>query len=212
MPNKVQFLISALVASIIPHARAGDCIDLTPFVSNPEDLSILTGGGAIPKFAPVFFDIPAQFTSGEARYCLENITIPTSVGMNDCSDPQKCWLAVGILADKDTDPQQSPESCINKWVDIQDCYNCACRGFSMDTGIATETKQNGCGLTDDERWGMTCGDVLNGRLVLGEDGSYVPSNYSHVQVPVCPETFNSCNVCQGGMHPSFKVRASCAMN
>ena len=205
MSNKVQFLILTLVASIIPHARAGDCIDLTPFVSNPEDLSILTGGGAIPKFAPVFFDIPAQFTSGEARYCLENITIPTSVGMNDCTDPQKCWLAVGIQADKDT------ESCINSDDGIQGCYNCACRGFSMDTGIATETEQNGCGLTDDRGWGMTCGDVLNGRLVMGEDGSSMPSNYSHVQVPVCPETFNSCNVCQGGMHPSFTVRTSCSM-
>ena len=203
MYNTAQLLIFGLAASVIPNVL-GNCIDLTPFASNPEDLSILTGGGAIPEYAPVFFDIPAQFMTGEARYCLENITIPESVGINDCSDPQECWLAVGRLANKDTDPR-STESCINSEDEIQGCYSCTCSGSSMDSGIATRLEYDGCGLSSDERWGISCGDVTNGRLALGEDG-YVPSNFSHVQVPVCPEGFDYCNGCQGGMHPSFTVR------
>jgi hypothetical protein len=198
-----QFLMATM--ALIPYSR-GACIDLAPYSSNPDYLDVLNGGGRVPDYAPAFFDIPAEFVTGELVYCLENITIPSFVGQNECTDSQKCWLAVGLhAAEHDNDPSAT-ESCISSEGDTSGCYDCSCIGSSMGSGSMEKVVLSGsCGLRTDSRWGVTCGDVTNGRYNWVGD-ERVPSNFSHVQVSICPEPQSYCSLCQGGLHPSFRVR------
>ena len=62
-----------LIDYIEPHSR--------------RNLDIFLGGGAIPDDGPIFFDIPTSSLqlpafpiSPQVKLCIENITIPTSVG------------------------------------------------------------------------------------------------------------------------------------
>ena len=200
--SKAFFLL--LSVALVPYSNA--CVDLEPYATNPGDLSILKGGDQVPDDAPVFFHVPAQFISEEIVYCLENVTIPTFVGGNNCKDSQKCWLAVGIHAAESNIPSAT-ESCVNSDGDTSGCYDCICQGSSMRTGLVEDTGPNfdGCGLSTDTRWGVTCGDVTNERYDwVGNER--VASNFSHVQVPICEENRKSyCNFCQGGFHPAFQV-------
>jgi hypothetical protein len=195
-----QILILAL--AFVPSARSS-CLDLTAYASTPDELSILTGGGNAPDNTPVFFDIPSDFVSGEVVYCLENITIPNYVGLNKCEDSQRCWLAVGLHAGQNNDASAT-QACRNSQGDTKDCYECACTGMSMKSGSSEQVLSNGCGLRTDSRWGASCMDVTNGRVNWDGDGR-VLSNSSTVHVYICPEATAYCNVCQGGLHPSFRV-------
>jgi hypothetical protein len=197
-----QILILGL--TLVPFAIS-DCIDLSPFASNPDELSSLTKGGNVPDNTPIFFDIPADFVDGEVVYCLENVTIPKYVGLNECQDAQQCFLAVGMHAGYDNDASDT-DTCTNSDGDTSGCYECACTGSSMRSGIE-KSLSNGCGLSTDSRWGMSCSDVTNGRFNWVGD-QRVPSNYSTVHVSICPEVHSDCSVCQGGLHPSFQVSAS----
>jgi hypothetical protein len=194
-----------VAVALIPHSR-GACIDLAPYASNPDYLNVLTVGGRVPVYAPAFFDIPAEFITGEVIYCLENITIPSFVGENECTDSQKCWLAVGLHATENGNDRSATESCVNSEGDTSGCYDCSCKSLSMGSGSPTEkaVSSGGCGLQTDSRWGVTCGDVTNGRYNWVGD-EMVASNFSHVQVSICPENQSHCSLCQGGLHPSFRV-------
>jgi hypothetical protein len=194
-----QILVLAL--AFVPSARSS-CIDLTAYASTPDEVSILTGGGNVSDNTPVIFDIPSDFVSGEVVYCLENITIPNYVGLNKCEDSQRCWLAVGLHAGQNNDASAT-QACRNSG-DTKNCYECTCTGSSMKSGSSEYVLYDGCGLRTDSRWGASCRDVTNGRVNWDGDGRVV-SNSSTVHVHVCPETIAYCNVCQGGLHPSFRV-------
>ena len=64
---------ASLIDYLEPHSR--------------RNLDIFLGGGAIPDDGPIFFDIPTSSLqlpafpiSPQVKLCIENITIPTSVG------------------------------------------------------------------------------------------------------------------------------------
>ena len=218
--NSIFLLSSAVLAGPLffvakSAAESTSCIDLTQYISQEDggndDLSILMDGGDIPNNAPVYFDVPAQFTiPGESLdYCIENITIPNSVGENDCSESQNCWLAVGLMATA-PDGDLATESCVSSDGDTSGCYACTCTGSSMSSGIEEDSGSvsQGCGLSSDSQWGMTCHDTTNGRFTwIGTNNTRQESSYSYVEVSVCPESTSGCGVCQdGGLHPSFRVR------
>ena len=63
------------------------CVPLIDYIEphSRRNLDIFLGGGAIPDDGPIFFDIPslqlpAFPISPQVKLCIENITIPTSVG------------------------------------------------------------------------------------------------------------------------------------
>jgi len=176
-----------------------------PYAASMSDLAILTGGGAVSNNVPVFFDIPSQVVAGEVKYCLENVTIPTKVGGNDCTEAQNCWMSVGLHAvtDYTTDPAVT-EVCQSSSSDSAGCFDCACRGMSMSTGVEPNTLATYCGLHTDTDWGVTCGDTTNGRLSWGEQ-EQMASLFSTVHVSICSEANSDCGLCQGGIHPSFRI-------
>jgi hypothetical protein len=198
--------LAILAAVLVPQARS-DCLDLTPYASSPDDLEALTGGGEVYDFSPVFFDIPSDFVTGDAMYCLENITIPSRVGWNECNESQQCWLTVGLHAkDDQNDEEIATSSCTDSEGVTSDCYACFCTGLSMSSGSSEHTLSAECGLRDDSEWGsITCTDVAKGRYENLVDNVRIASNSSTVHISICPETSSSCNVCQGGLHPSVKV-------
>lgn len=184
-----------------------NCIDLTPFVDDHHDMSVLAGGGSVPDDGPAIFHIPSTFISGEMVYCLENIPIPDMVGSNKCQDSDQCWLAVGLLADDESDQDdRAINSCKDSVTgDTGNCYNCACTGTSMSTGSLSRLQRNACGLSSDSSWGVSCTEANNGRIDWINDKPN-PSNVSTVHVSVCAGSQSTCYVCAGGLHPSFKVR------
>jgi hypothetical protein len=212
--NKLT-VVAATTMVVLPMVTSNeDCIDLTPYASNPDYLKIITGGGEVPHYVPVFFDIPAQFVTGEVVYCLENMTIPTMVGWNRCEE-DSCYLALGLHAGHEDDDASAIETCTN-FTDgsTNDCYQCACTGMSMASGSINNTLANSCGLkTDDCDWDMTCGDVSQATsfndMMIGEE--LIPaSNFSTVHVSICSENgVEDCSVCRGGgLHPSIRVRTT----
>jgi hypothetical protein len=116
-------------------------------------------------------------------------------------------LCVGLHATENDNDRSATESSVNLEGDTSGCYDCSCKSLSMGSGSPTEkaVSSGGCGLQTDSRWGVTCGDVTNGRYNWVGD-EMVASNFSHVQVSICPENQSHCSLCQGGLHPSFRVR------
>jgi hypothetical protein len=183
---------------------SNNCIDLMPYASSISDLAILTGGGVMSNNVPVFFDIPSQVVAGEVKYCLENVTIPTHVGGNDCTEAQNCWMSVGLHASNDYSDPSATEVCQNASGDSVGCYDCACRGMSMSTGVEPNTLAAYCGLHTDTDWGVTCGDTTNGSFSWGEE-EQMTSLFSTVHVSICSESNSDCGLCRGGIHPSFRI-------
>jgi hypothetical protein len=215
---KIQNKLAVVAATtmVLPMVTSNheDCIDLTPYASNPEDLKIVRGGGDVPHYVPVFFDIPAQFVTGEVVYCLENMTIPTMVGGNHrCEEEDSCYLALGLHAGQDNDAS-AIETCTNSTDgSTNDCYQCACTGMSIASGPINNTLANSCGLKTDWDWDMTCEDVTQATsfndMMIGEE--VIPaSNFSTVHVSICSENgVEDCSVCRGGgLHPSIRVRTT----
>ena len=85
----VSFVQLLLVAASQTSSPAVPCAPLIDYIEpdSRRNLDIFLGGGAIPDDGPIFFDIPslqlllpAFPISPQVKLCIENITIPTSVG------------------------------------------------------------------------------------------------------------------------------------
>lgn len=176
----------ASAAFAVPFAEAFSCaanlLDYTERTSE-ENLKILLGGGDMPDDAPVYFDVPTQqIDNGEAlALCVENLTIPQTVGGNVCNSTQRCWLAVGYHAASGEEANE---------------YECLCSGADLGTGAANDVIADGCGLSQADKWGVSCPDVMNGR---GD------SKEATVQITVCSPMADGCNVCSGGDQPPYRV-------
>ena len=84
----VSFLKLLLVAASQQMSSLSvPCAPLIDYIEpdSRRNLEIFLGGGAISDDVPIFFDIPslqipAFSTSPQVKLCIENITMPTSVG------------------------------------------------------------------------------------------------------------------------------------
>jgi hypothetical protein len=148
----------AILAAVLVLQARSDCLNLTPYASSPDDLEALTGGGEVYDLAPVFFDISLNFVTEDEVYCLENITIPSRVGWNECNESQQCWLTVGLHVKDDENCEKiATSSCTDSEGVTSDCYSCFCTGLSMSSGSSEQTLSTECGLQDDSEWGsITC--------------------------------------------------------
>lgn len=173
------------------------CIDPTPYAINPGNLATLQNGGDISNDIAVFFDFPhMDVPPGGLIFCLDNITIPDTVGGNPCDGYDECFLAVGFKTAED-DEENTPLSK----------YNCLCSGASFDPeGPFLENSVSAsCGLAEPDEWGLACPDTSNGRFHFNEDGVKLVSNISSAYFSICPESQNRCDSCgiNGNKHPSF---------
>ncbi len=174
-----------------------ECFDLIPYAINPEYLEILNGGGDVSNNAAVYFEIPSTFVNGETVYCLQDIMIPDTVGGKSCNDSQKqCWLAVGHRSGrKETEVAASQ-------------YSCLCSGSTMNPfDSSDESISDGCGLQDNDHWGLTCRDSGDGRTTITDDAPPFVSMFASAFVSVCSGIATNCGVCEetDGIHPSFVV-------
>jgi len=177
------------------------CIDPTPYAINPENLSILKGGGNVPDDVAVYFDFPPTISthvigdSGPKIFCLEDIQIPKSVGGKDCVDHDACQMAVGIRVSPGDDQKGGGAL-------LSDDYGCICTGFSVHPDDPfDDTYTSGCGLADEERWGVTCsGDtaMTEQRYYYDSNGTRVVSNSSTAYISLCPPNNDLCGVCGSG--------------
>ena len=83
----VSFLKLLLVAaaSQTTSSLSVPCVPLIDYIEpdSQRNLEIFLGGGEIPDDVPIFFDIPSlqiSAISPQVKLCIENITMPTSVG------------------------------------------------------------------------------------------------------------------------------------
>ena len=85
----VSFLKLLPVAASQTSSLSVPCVPLIDYIEphSRRNLDIYLGGGAIPDDGPIFFDIPTSSLqlpafpiSPQVKLCIENITIPTSVG------------------------------------------------------------------------------------------------------------------------------------
>ena len=192
------------------------CTPLSNYIepNSQDNLDIFLGGGAVADNVPVFFSIPRMqisATNPQVKLCIEDLTIPTSVGESVCDGFNKCWLIVGQhvgenLNHEDTQHCKSSDPVTG----TAKCYGCLCGGTAFSNSSASPylgSLIDSCGPSYEKKWGISCPDVNNGRGIPPYDGtasSY--SNTSIVQINLCPDSFNSCSVCRGGgYHPQFRV-------
>ena len=90
--------------------------------------------------------------------------------------------------------------------DTAPCYDCACRGMAIGSGVESDSLSAYCGLHSDSEWGLTCGDVTSIGKLNWVDKKQAKSEFSTVHVSLCSEQNSDCGLCQGGIHPSFRVR------
>ena len=86
------FFVSFVELLLVAASQTSPPVPCAPLIDYLEphsrrNLDIFLGGGAIPDDGPIFFDIPslqlllpAFPISPQVKLCIENITIPTSVG------------------------------------------------------------------------------------------------------------------------------------
>lgn len=185
-----------------------------------KNLDVFLGGGHITSDVPVYFQIPRwPVLAGEqVKFCIEDIPIPISVGDSACDDWNKCWLIIGSKAGTKPDPDDVKycENSNDSYRGTTPCYECTCKGSYFGSGFveSNRTLTSGCGLSAQEKWGVSCPDVHNGRMVLphtGDVGSY--SNFSTAQINICSGVADDCSVCNhGGYHPQFQVGLQWASN
>eukprot|EP00567_Pseudictyota_dubia_P014012 CAMPEP_0197434320 /NCGR_PEP_ID=MMETSP1175-20131217/2071_1 /TAXON_ID=1003142 /ORGANISM="Triceratium dubium, Strain CCMP147" /LENGTH=255 /DNA_ID=CAMNT_0042962997 /DNA_START=210 /DNA_END=977 /DNA_ORIENTATION=- len=180
------------------------CDSLVNYVNagSQENLETFLGGGDIPADVPVFLTIPrTEIDAPNSQYklCLEDILIPTSVGGNECNETSQCWLAIGIHTGNNLDPEDI-QYCKSSdpYTGAGPCFNCVCQGSDMGAGSVppNRTLSDGCGVSAQDDWGVSCTDAMNGRM--NDASKMTLSNYSTVQVNICPETGDDCGVCEGG--------------
>jgi hypothetical protein len=196
------------------------CIDLKNFVSSNDTskLDQFMAGGDIVSTDPVYFDIPRMNGDGSpVILCLDNVPNPRSVkgvsclgttaseGEESVTDWSKnCYLALGRRAVED----DQQETCRSQGQDdsIGTCYGCTCSIAQFESGQLNRSISSRCGpLEEGEEWGVSCTDVPSGRGFNTTDGG--PSNFSSVQVALCPHFRNLCDECQiTGSTSPFKVR------
>ena len=82
----VSFLKLLLVAAASQTPSPSvPCVPLIDYIEpdSQRNLEIFLGGGAISDDVPIFFDLPSlqiSAISPQVKLCIENITMPTSVG------------------------------------------------------------------------------------------------------------------------------------
>jgi hypothetical protein len=171
------------------------CFDLSPYVTNQDNLESFTKGGKVSD-EPIFFYVPPTNINGHTRFCLENITIPTHVNGNECNEFQQCWLASGHKVESRSDGE------------------CICGGTSMQTGELLYPYDNtemflaisSCGAYQAGQFGASCQDVLDGRRQGWNNLSL--SEYATAHVSICSASHGSdtCTFCNDGSSPAFQVR------
>jgi len=189
-----------------PTKETDGCIDITPYVVNPENLSILKGGGNVPNDVAVYFDLPATVLTrdGPTIFCLEDILIPDTVGGKDCAEWDACQMAVG----KRVHPDDVEGSSLSD-------YECLCGGFRADPDDPFDnTFVSGCGLANTERWGVSCNDFPTAvRTYSDGNGTRVVSDKSSAYFSLCPPNDDLCGICSGGREaPRFLAGVQWASN
>ena len=82
-----------------------------------------------------------------------------------------------------------------------------CSGFDSGAEFSDEAFRASCGSLSLNEWTIDCNDVNRRRLTKVVNGTLVHSDAVTAHVAVCPEArASSCSNCQGGFHPSFRVR------
>lgn len=190
LTRRTLFLLLSLVCACprdLTNVSAQDnpsCVDLAPYANDESKLAAFLAGGDLESPVPVYFDMPA--VAGTTYFCLDHIPIPDSVDGVNCSDPtlDNCFLATGLRNDLERN-------------------DCTCSGTSFAAGdYSRDALRNSCGFGNN-RWGMSCPDVMNGRRSIVND-TLVLSDSAVFRVAVCPERADRCNECFGESKP-FQV-------
>lgn len=203
-------------------SQSVECTSLANYLNadSRDEFKIFMGGGVVPAHAPVFFDIPRMSildTPGmQVKLCLEDIPIPESVGANNCSEWNSCWLVVGKQAGADLDPEDV-KSCESRYEKSQttSCYQCVCSGYEFSYGRSEQgnsTLDYACGIDHKPgSWSAVCPNVPNTQFPFADNHSYSETQPSHamVQINVCGQIAGeysySCQTCTDGYHPQFQV-------
>lgn len=168
-----------------------NCVDLTPFVINPDAFNALIRGGNISSNVPVYFSIPSDNLYATVKeepysYCLvKSIGIPDFVGPNKCGmeydhgednvGSSQCSLAIGLLAMSDSSIQKEHKClCSTTSVEMTTFYNSS---FSLDTS----TRGN---MVNDALFDMHFHDMASIMSALEDDSTASASPLS-VYISTC---------------------------
>ena len=162
---------------------------------------------------PILFFIPCiQISAANPQFklCVENLIIPMSFGNRVCGNWNKCQLIVGdIYGDNPNHKYTQHYKSSNPVTGIASCYGCLCGGTEFGNSSVTPNRPGNDSYESsyEKKWGIICPDVNNGRMIPLYDvtqSSY--SNASTFQINLCPDSFDSCNVCRGECYqPQFSV-------
>ncbi|KAG7353249.1 hypothetical protein IV203_009298 [Nitzschia inconspicua] len=206
--KKPTFILGAFVLSLnVATGSINDCVDLTPYATDPKSLEVLLKGDDVQKNSPLVFNVPSQYVNGTATYCLEEIPIPHSVDGRTCLDDDNtetsCWLVVNTYVVEDG----SFSLCDDNKEECTGGYGCVCAGgwtrdnrpfsaVSLGDGLWSWST-GGCVSSKLNEWTTTCIAAHQG-LNLTVTGALIT---------VCPEIpdMDVCGNCSEGMAPGLGI-------